>query len=71
MTLTEKQADSPCRFAVGTGQIGDWDKFYILEASNTEKKQDWIRTIKEILNQQFEMLKGKAIAPVLFSLNHN
>lgn len=71
MTLTEKQADSPCRFAVGTGQIGDWDKYYILEASNTEKKQDWIRTIKEILNQQFEMLKGKAIAPALFSLNYN
>uniref|UniRef100_A0A1X7TP97 Uncharacterized protein n=1 Tax=Amphimedon queenslandica TaxID=400682 RepID=A0A1X7TP97_AMPQE len=58
MTLTEKQADSPCRFAVGTGQIGDWDKYYILEASSTEKKQEWIRTIKEILNQQFEMLKA-------------
>jgi kalirin len=58
MTLTEKQADNPCRFTVGTGQIGDWDKFYILEASTSEKKQEWIKTIKEILNQQFEMLKA-------------
>ena len=59
MTLTEKEADNPNRFAIGTGQIGDWDKYYIFEAPTSEKKQEWVRTIKDILNQQFEMLKGK------------
>lgn len=59
MTLTEKEADNPNRFAIGTGQIGDWDKYYIFEAATSEKKQEWVRTIKDILNQQFEMLKGK------------
>ena len=58
MTLTEKQGDHPCRFAVGTGQIGDWEQFYVLEASTPDRKHHWVRAIKEILNQQFELLKG-------------
>ena len=58
MTLTEKQGDHPCRFAIGTGQIGDWEQFYVLEASSPDRKQQWVVAIKEILNQQFEMLKG-------------
>lgn len=58
MTITEKQDDSPCRFVVGTGQIGDWEQYYILEAASPEKKQEWVKNIKEILNQQFQMLKA-------------
>lgn len=70
MTLTEKEADNPNRFAIGTGQIGDWDKYYIFEAPTSEKKQEWVRTIKDILNQQFEMLKGSTHTNVLgFILN--
>ena len=58
MTLTEKQGDHPYRFAIGTGQIGDWEQFYIMEANSAERKQQWVVAIKEILRQQFEMLKG-------------
>ena len=50
--------DSPSRFSIGTGPVTNPDKNYILEASSSEKKQQWTKTIKELLNQQFEMLKG-------------
>ena len=58
LSLAEKEGDSPVRFAVGTGPIGSWDQFYILEAGTVEKKQHWLQTIKNILKQQFELLKG-------------
>jgi len=60
LALAEKEGDSPCRFAVGTGQIGLWDQFYILDAGTAEKKQLWLTTIKDILKQQFELLKGES-----------
>lgn len=50
--------DSAARFSIGTGSISSPDKFYILEASSPEKKQEWTKIIKDLLNQQFEMLKG-------------
>ena len=59
MTITEKQAENSCRFAISTGSIRDPDQYYILEAASLEKKQQWVSAIKEILSQQFEMLKGK------------
>lgn len=49
---------SEARFSIGTGSISNPDKFYILEASSPEKKQEWTKVIKDLLNQQFEMLKG-------------
>ena len=58
LSLAEKEGDSPVRFAVGTGPIGSWDQFYILEAGTVEKKQHWLQVIKDILKQQFELLKG-------------
>ena len=58
LTVAEKQGDNPCRFAVGTGPIGTWDQYYVLEASSPERKQQWVVAIKEILKQQFELLKG-------------
>ena len=50
--------DSPSRFTIGTGPVTNPDKFYILEASSPEKKQEWTRIIKDLLKQQFDMLKG-------------
>ena len=58
LTLTEKEGDYPCGFALGTGPIGNWDQYYLLEASSPEKKQQWVLAIKDMLNQQFELLKG-------------
>ena len=57
--LAEKQADNPSRFAVGTGPIADSEQYYVLEASSVEKKQQWVQAIKDILQQQFQLLKGK------------
>ena len=65
LALAEKEGDSPNRFAVGTGQIGLWDQYYILDAGTVEKKQQWLLALKEILKQQFEMLKGKLIVGLL------
>ena len=64
LTVAEKQGDNPCRFAVGTGPIGTWDQYYVLEASSPERKQQWVVAIKDILKQQFELLKGWEPVPV-------
>lgn len=58
LSVAEKEGDNPCRFAVGTGPIGSWDQYYVLEAGSPEKKQQWVQAIKDILKQQFELLKG-------------
>ena len=58
LTLAEKEGDNPARFAVGTGPIGSWDQYYVLEASSMEKKQLWVQAIKDILQRQFELLKA-------------
>ena len=58
LSLTEKEGDNPCRFAVGTGPINNWEQYYQLEASSPEQKQQWVLTIKDILKQQFELLRG-------------
>ena len=57
MTLTEN-VDSTSRFAIGTGPIRDPEKYYLFEAGTPEKKLEWTKIVKELLNQQFEMLKG-------------
>eukprot|EP00731_Ephydatia_muelleri_P019891 Em0012g716a len=58
LTLTEKEGDNPCRFGVGTGAINNWEQYYLLEASSPEKKQQWVLAIKDILKQQFELLRA-------------
>ena len=59
LSVAEKEGDNPSRFAVGTGPIGSWDQYYVLEASSPEKKQQWVRNIKDILKGQFELLRGQ------------
>ena len=64
LSVAEKEGDNPCRFAVGTGPIGkidSWDQYYILEASSPEKKKEWVDALKDILKEQFELLKGKSV----------
>lgn len=61
LTLTEKEGDNPCRFGVGTGAINNWEQYYLLEAISPEKKQQWMLAIKDILKQQFELLRGVCV----------
>ena len=57
--MAEKEGDNPNRFAVGTGKTtGEWDQYYLLEAVSIEKKQEWIQALKDIVDGQFELLKG-------------
>ena len=58
LLVAEKEGDHPNRFAVGTGVVGDWDQYYLLEASSVEKKQEWLQALKDIMKRQFELLKG-------------
>lgn len=56
--MAEKEGDYPNRFAVGTGTVGDWDQYYLLEAPSVEKKQEWLEALKDIMKGQFDLLKG-------------
>lgn len=58
LSVAEKEGDSPNRFAVGTGTVGDWDQYYLLEASSAETKQKWLQALKDIMKGQYELLKG-------------
>ncbi len=58
LSVAEKEGDSPTRFAVGTGTVGSWDQYYLLEASTVEKKQKWVQALKDIMKGQFELLQG-------------
>ena len=59
LSVAEKEGDSPNRFAVGTGTVGAWDQYYLLEASSVEKKQEWVQALKDIIKEQYELLKGE------------
>lgn len=61
LSVAEKEGDNPNRFAVGTGTVGDWDQYYLLEASSVEKKQEWLEALKDIMKGQFDLLKGSYI----------
>ncbi len=58
LSVAEKEGDEPNRFAVGTGTVGDWDQYYLLEAPTVEKKQEWLEVLKDIMKGQFDLLKG-------------
>ena len=59
LSVAEKEGDSPNRFAVGTGTVGAWEQYYLLEASSVEKKQEWVQALKAITKGQYQLLKGK------------
>ena len=58
LSVAEKEGDEPNRFAVGTGTVGEWDQYYLLEAPTVEKKQEWLEALKDIMKGQFDLLKG-------------
>ena len=61
LSLTEKEGDNPNRFAVGTGIVGEWDQYYLLEAATAEKKQEWLQALKDIMKEQFHLLQGEGM----------
>ena len=61
LSVAEKEGDNPCRFAVGTGSVESWEKYYVLEAGSAEKKEQWVQSIKDILKGQFELLLGECV----------
>ena len=70
LSVAEKEGDNPCRFAVGTGPKGTidaWDQYYLLEASSPEKKKQWVDALKDILKEQFELLKGNLLMAYIIS----
>lgn len=58
LSVAEKEGDSPNRFAVGTGTVGSWDQYYLLEAVSAEKKQEWLKALKDIVKGQYDLLQA-------------
>lgn len=59
ISVAEKQGDNPNRFAVGTGTVGEWDQYYLLEANTYERKMEWVHALKDLMKGQFELLSGQ------------
>ena len=38
--------------------MGNWDRYYIMEAPSAEIKEEWMECIKKILLKDLEMMKG-------------
>lgn len=61
LTLTESLTDNPCKFAIGSGTVGNWDYYYIMETSSADIKNEWVEKIKKFLLRDLEMMKGVVI----------
>ncbi|XP_040214233.1 kalirin isoform X2 [Rana temporaria] len=62
--VTEHVEGDPCKFALWSGRTPSSDNKTVLKASSIEAKQDWIKNIREVIQERMIHLKGALKEPI-------
>ncbi|KAL6457019.1 hypothetical protein MHYP_G00339820 [Metynnis hypsauchen] len=62
--VTEHVEGDPCKFALWVGRTPTSDNKIVLKASSIENKQDWIKHIREVIQERTVHLKGALKEPI-------
>uniref|UniRef100_A0AAQ4RSS0 Uncharacterized protein n=1 Tax=Gasterosteus aculeatus aculeatus TaxID=481459 RepID=A0AAQ4RSS0_GASAC len=62
--LTEHVEGDPCKFALWAGRTPSSDNKTVLKAPNMEAKQEWIKNIREVIQERMTHLKGALKEPL-------
>ncbi|XP_023816065.1 triple functional domain protein isoform X5 [Oryzias latipes] len=62
--VTEHVEGDPCKFALWVGRTPTSDNRIVLKASNIENKQDWIKHIREVIQERTIHLRGALKEPI-------
>ncbi|XP_048341707.1 kalirin isoform X6 [Sphaerodactylus townsendi] len=62
--VTEHVEGDPCKFALWSGRTPSSDNKTVLKASNIETKQEWIKNIREVIQERIIHLKGALKEPI-------
>ncbi|XP_077305859.1 kalirin isoform X3 [Lithobates pipiens] len=62
--VTEHVEGDPCKFALWSGRTPSSDNRTVLKASSIEAKQDWIKNIREVIQERMIHLKGALKEPI-------
>uniref|UniRef100_A0A3B3SLI1 non-specific serine/threonine protein kinase n=1 Tax=Paramormyrops kingsleyae TaxID=1676925 RepID=A0A3B3SLI1_9TELE len=62
--VTEHIEGDPCKFALWAGRTPSSDNKTVLKASSVEVKQEWIKNIREVIQERIIHLKGALKEPI-------
>uniref|UniRef100_A0A8D3D8X9 Uncharacterized protein n=1 Tax=Scophthalmus maximus TaxID=52904 RepID=A0A8D3D8X9_SCOMX len=62
--VTEHVEGDPCKFALWMGRTPTSDNKIVLKASSIENKQDWIKHIREVIQERTIHLRGALKEPI-------
>ncbi|XP_053260252.1 kalirin isoform X11 [Podarcis raffonei] len=62
--VTEHVEGDPCKFALWSGRTPSSDNKTVLKASSIETKQEWIKNIREVIQERMIHLKGALKEPI-------
>uniref|UniRef100_A0A672R2Y4 non-specific serine/threonine protein kinase n=1 Tax=Sinocyclocheilus grahami TaxID=75366 RepID=A0A672R2Y4_SINGR len=62
--VTEHVEGDPCKFALWVGRTPTSDNKIVLKASSIENKQDWIKHVREVIQERTVHLKGALKEPI-------
>ncbi|KAM6954826.1 kalirin isoform 1-T1 [Lycodopsis pacificus] len=62
--VTEHIEGDPCKFALWAGRTPSSDNKTVLKASNMEAKQEWIKNIREVIQERMTHMKGPMKEPL-------
>ncbi|XP_046887928.1 triple functional domain protein [Hypomesus transpacificus] len=62
--VTEHVEGDPCKFALWMGRTPSSDNKIVLKASSLENKQDWIKHIREVIQERTIHLRGALKEPI-------
>uniref|UniRef100_A0A8C3LKG2 Kalirin RhoGEF kinase n=1 Tax=Chrysolophus pictus TaxID=9089 RepID=A0A8C3LKG2_CHRPC len=62
--VTEHVEGDPCKFALWSGRTPSSDNKTVLKASSIETKQEWIKNIREVIQERIIHLKGALKEPI-------
>ncbi|XP_070587022.1 kalirin isoform X9 [Erythrolamprus reginae] len=62
--VTEHVEGDPCKFALWSGRTPSSDNKTVLKATSIETKQEWIKNIREVIQERMIHLKGALKEPI-------
>ncbi|XP_053100776.1 kalirin isoform X3 [Hemicordylus capensis] len=62
--VTEHVEGDPCKFALWSGRTPSSDNKTVLKASSIETKQEWIKNIREVIQERIIHVKGALKEPI-------
>uniref|UniRef100_A0A673ZH85 non-specific serine/threonine protein kinase n=1 Tax=Salmo trutta TaxID=8032 RepID=A0A673ZH85_SALTR len=69
--VTEHVEGDPCKFALWVGRTPTSDNKIVLKASSIENKQDWIKHIREVIQDRTIHLRGALKEPIHIPKSNN